>query len=481
MKDLDDRDGCKGQTGPCSALHRPVRMNYFHGQLISERDLKTEQAYLRAKLAHANRCLHGYGVLCGLLVEPIAPPEDCVPDDAARRKEIKRRLAALEAELARIKERIAATEDPEQRQELEQAAEARAAERAALREELNALDASRPDQAQDPCADPKQPIHRVRVTCGAAIDCDGKDVVLTHDRIVDVAALLKPAERDRLVEAGTLPVYLTICYEDCPSEPARPFALDDCATTAACQPTRIVEGARIAASLGAPDADRRCAPCCDCCAEPCLLLATLTVTDDEPIGADDIDYADRRRFGLYDATVIESISWRNGAIYSGKTANAILGTEDPAGGIEITFSREVRVATLVPGVIELMRVTGGGGLSGVTVAMEGAFVDLPKDGMVRTVRYRDMTGEKAQPNDRIMIMVRTPFILDRCCRPVEGLHVGGRVPLKAGSHAQAEKVTKEARAAAASEGLCPTPPWGPMPWTTSGGGNFESWFWVAGE
>jgi hypothetical protein len=457
-------------------------MNYFHGQLISERDLRTEQDYFREKLKHAHRCVHGYGILCGMELRPVDPPEECLPDDSATRKELRAEIARLEAEMKALKERGGEAEDEAEAKEIEERMDAVAAEREKLMQELDRLDADRPDHADDRCEEDRQPLHLVRVTCGAAIDCDGNDVILAGDRMVDVAALLKPSDRERLDDGHPHSVYLSVCYEECGREPTRPFAMDDCATSNACQMARTAEGARIVASLTAPEEDARCDTCCTCCDESCLLLAAVEVSNDEPIGAEDIDHAVRRRFGLYDPAVITGISWAHGATYSSQTANAILGTRNQNGGIVITFSRPVHVATITPGTVELMRITGGRGLSGVIAAMEGEFVDLPEDGLVDHIRYRDATGETVQPKDRIMIVVRAPFLLDRCCRPVEGLHVGGRVPrLCLDDEADEAARKEEAKAGLPNHVVCTHPPHGPMPWTTSGPGNFESWFWIAGE
>src|SRR5580693_5334052 len=45
------------------------RLNYFYGQLLGAGDFLTEQHYFREKLKLHNRCLHGFGVVCGLDVE----------------------------------------------------------------------------------------------------------------------------------------------------------------------------------------------------------------------------------------------------------------------------------------------------------------------------------------------------------------------------------------------------------------------------
>ena len=48
-----------------------LRLRYFHGQLLDACDFQREQAYFVEKLRLRNRCLHGYGVACGLLVSPV--------------------------------------------------------------------------------------------------------------------------------------------------------------------------------------------------------------------------------------------------------------------------------------------------------------------------------------------------------------------------------------------------------------------------
>src|SRR5438445_618356 len=47
------------------------RLNYFFGQVLGVRHFRAEQDYFREKLKLHNRCLHGYGIVCGL---DLAPP-----------------------------------------------------------------------------------------------------------------------------------------------------------------------------------------------------------------------------------------------------------------------------------------------------------------------------------------------------------------------------------------------------------------------
>ena len=53
------------------------RTNYFHGMLMTQDEFETEQEYFLDK-ARANNRLHGWGVVCGLAVEPTLPPSDMV-------------------------------------------------------------------------------------------------------------------------------------------------------------------------------------------------------------------------------------------------------------------------------------------------------------------------------------------------------------------------------------------------------------------
>jgi hypothetical protein len=70
----------------------------------------------------------------------------------------------------------------------------------------------------------------------------------------------------------------------------------------------------------------------------------------------------------------------------------------------------------------------------------------------------------------VLIIVRSAFLLDDCCRPVDGAHVGGRVPVLAGSPPASQTPQRT---------VCDFPPGGIGPWTSgAGAANFESWFWI---
>lgn len=57
----------------CAVCDRPLeRVRYFCRQLLTADDMTVEQEYFRQKLRRHNKYLHGFGVVCGLSVEPAA-------------------------------------------------------------------------------------------------------------------------------------------------------------------------------------------------------------------------------------------------------------------------------------------------------------------------------------------------------------------------------------------------------------------------
>lgn len=477
MNRLDQPDhGCATAREGCAEFPALVRMNYFHGQLISERDLRTEQLYFRERLRHMNRCLHGYGIICGLGVSAVELPRDCEDEPDPEDEDLKRKLAEIEKRMEAVKSESEKADTDDEREKLGEQYKALAAEREAVLRQHE--DGKKPGAtpAKVPaghCSDEPAPLHVVTVECGAALDCNGDDIVLRHPVPIDVAALLGKAGRRRLEAGEAVTAWLHICHVECGIEPARPFALDSCATNVQCIDSRVREDARITATLDEPAPDERCDGCCSSCEDPCLLLAAIRLEPGRPLGAADIDLSGRRPVGLYQPVVINGVNWHHGANYDAKTVNRLLGTKDPDGGLVIRFSRGVHVSTLQPGVIEVWRFAGGRGVSGIVTGVEGEYVDLPADGFVTEVRYRDITGETVQSRDRILVTVRGDFILDHCCRPVAAAHIGGRVPVLPGA--------LEPKSAPDRAGVCRYPPEARMPWTSGHGGVFESWFYVAEE
>ncbi|MFZ0391933.1 MAG: hypothetical protein WAN36_15840 [Calditrichia bacterium] len=60
-------------TGKSCDYNHYKRTNYFHGMLLTDRDFREEQIYHNEKRRLLNRSLHGWGVVCGLDVNPTDP------------------------------------------------------------------------------------------------------------------------------------------------------------------------------------------------------------------------------------------------------------------------------------------------------------------------------------------------------------------------------------------------------------------------
>ncbi|MET7903273.1 hypothetical protein ABZS86_18115 [Streptomyces sp. NPDC005355] len=408
------------------------RLRYFHGQMLGARDFQREQGYYREKLRLRMRCLVGYGVVCGLHVEPAPRDEDDCPPDAA--------------------------EEPARAEQTEQAGQAEQAEQAGQSE-----------QAERSGAEPEHTRLRakVKITPGLAVDCDGNEVVVRGGCVIDLWKALPPHERD------TDTVWVGIEYAERPVEPTRAVYNDACADTSDSEFGWTEECYKVRVTGCEPPVDERCDTCCSRCEHKVLWLARIDCVDrHEPVRRDRIHMNVRRPFGRHLPTVITGINWIHGHTYTIDEAKALLGTQDEDGGLVVRFSADVRSDTLQPGVVELQVIEGGSGRNASTWYMGGTFAepDAECDEFTRQFRYRQTTRETLQDGDRVLITVRAAFILDRCCRPVDGTHVGGRVPT----------IDADATLSAAYGG-CDLPPSGIGPWTSgtgAGGDVFESWFFV---
>jgi hypothetical protein len=182
----------------------------------------------------------------------------------------------------------------------------------------------------------------------------------------------------------------------------------------------------------------------------------------------------------YEHVVIDGINWEHGATYSRDDANALLGTSDENNGLTVRFSKPVLKSTLDrPGIVDLWVLQGGRGQRGDLIYLTGEFVEFGETpghpDQVEWFRYRQTTDEDVNYGDRVLIIIRSAFILDSCCRPVDGAHIGGRVPLLEEEDAYSPTLSTTPE-------QCVEPPWlGFGPWTSgyeSPGSTFESWFYI---
>ncbi len=279
-----------------------------------------------------------------------------------------------------------------------------------------------PKQDCDP-ADRDPTASEVIIMPGAAVDCAGNEIVLAHPRPIYLDTLFDDADLATLRAAPAV-VYLSLCYHEILTDPMRPMAGCGCDPVPTCEYAHVRESYRICGSLTRPDPGPDCEPCCGACGDPCLeLVAVIGFEPDQPVTAGQLDFGGRRALARHKLAEITTIGWAHGATYAREEINALL--DD---GLEVRLSRPVRVATLTPGVLDLIVIEAGAGRSASTYHVDGEFVGLPTTELTDRFTYRRTTGETLQYGDRLMITLRGDFILDECCRAVDGNHLGGGVP-----------------------------------------------------
>jgi hypothetical protein len=297
------------------------------------------------------------------------------------------------------------------------------------------------------------------------VDCQGHEVVVHSGCEIDLWGALPVDERAKLHGPATL--WVGVEYDERAVEPTRMVYDDACGGGKDCDFGYTEECYALRVTATRPHRDRRCDPC-ERCEDPVLWLARIDDVDrHRAIRAEQVHMEFRRPFGLRVPTVITGVNWLHGHTYSVEQTQLLLGTFDDSRGLRVEFSDEVHTRSLQPGVVEIQVIEGGAGRNASTWYIGGEFQDLPKEEFTRGFRFRQRTREVLQDQDRVLITVRTGFILDRCCRPVDGTNVGGRVP-PIGGEAPEPK-------------FCLEPPSGIGPWTSGsdrGGASFESWFFV---
>jgi hypothetical protein len=386
------------------------RLNYFYGQMLGANDFKAEQDYFREKIKLHNRCLHGYGTVCGLLVVPADAHVGCVPD-------------------------------------------------------------------------PEKP--EVVILPGLALDAEGNELVVRDgDPVlkIDLWKALSPADQaaitgllDQDDDCELPPLFVCLKFCQCGFATSRPIVADPCSRSLPQEYGEIREGVEVTVSLKPPPDDHRCETCC---AGPCpcagLLLARVDrFHPEKAVAPHQIHDGLRRRIGTYPFTTITGVNWRHGSdAYNRYETGELL-----KHGVIVHFSRPVLSETLRRGVIDVYQVESRSTRHPNIIELRGE-IEHSHHPTTRRLRYRlPHLEECPEPGDRIVIVVRGAFILDECCRPVDGLNVGGRVPYVDDEG----RPWPDDRHPALHGEHCPTPPWGYGPWASgngTGGGTFEGWFYV---
>ncbi len=427
-----------GHDGECCIVAGPFdHLSYLYGQMLTPSHLQRAQRSVYEKLKLHNRCLHGWGVVCGLAVSAVPMEKECPPEGAECPPE----------ERAAPGER----EGPEKSEEQEVvAAEEQAASKVP------------PERPVDPCALPKT---ELRVGCGVAIDCPGNDLVVREPLTIDLYAALSPADRKVVDDDQAHTLWVSLCFRSYGIERVRGMTPDDCGGGSAAFWAFQREGACVRVTLERPEHTDACETCCTCCDSECVLLARV---DDYRRGrrVGRIDDSVRRPLSRYVPTVVAGVGWHHGATYSSDDVDDLLWTT----GLKVRFSRPVHAETLTDGVCDVYVHRRHN--QDVWV-MDGTLE--VGTGMVSELVYRgdEDHRENIDPRDRIVFVLRGDLVLDHCCVPVDGNHVGGLVPPLAGTAAKPLRVRPKL--------ACADWPRRIGPWASGNGvpgGTFESWFFA---
>lgn len=332
--------------------------------------------------------------------------------------------------------------------------------------------------APRPPATPPSTTPGLQLGCGLALDADGNELVVREPiDIPDLLALLSPVERAALPTTGGVPVWITLRYAERGISPDRPVLADACGGPLDCAFGRTREQVCVQATTTAPTADGRCATCCEPPPEQLggLVLARIdgVVAGLTEILASDIHNDVRRALGQAPPTTITGINWTHGGSYVDADASRLLGLGVDPVGLSFRFSAPVTITETSPqGLIDAWLVRKTGAVLCLPGTLQWTLAPAPA-GMATAVTYTaSVTGAPTpEVGDRVAITLRSAFLLDACCRPISGAHVGGRVgPIDGGIFDPS----------VIPPATCTSPPGGSGSWTSGDGAaiNFESWFFV---
>lgn len=399
----------------CSELPSFERVCYYMGQLLGPDEFIAEHQFFADKLALIVSKLIGHGVVCGLDVTVECPPPD-------------------------------------------------------------------------PCAPPTQDqLERAVLTIqpGLAVDCDGQLLIVRERLTVALWPLLCPSDREaakRITEGSRPPLWLSLRFAERAAGMRRPVRTDPCAVPSRTHASRVRECVEIVVGLDRP-AESECDECCDSCSDPRVLLGVMRqVVTECVVECPVVDESMRRSLARTKLAVIDGITWVHGATYDCDKADELFEQ-----GIAVHFSRPVLVETLRdPGIVDVVVHAGGRGnsdsyiprsveVSDGEVTLEPGETD-PVTGTTRELWIRYDGGDRLDPGDRVRISVRCDFILDVCCRAVDGNHIGGRVPTYVPTWSASGTWVPIDCTAPPPMRHCGRPQ--STPWTSGNGtegGTFESW------
>lgn len=297
---------------------------------------------------------------------------------------------------------------------------------------------------------------------GVAIDCRGRLLVVRHPLRYRLVDLLTPSDRAKLQNSPEL--WLSLCAVEEETCPSRPLSVSGCDP---CGPTpmgRRRDAVRLHVAFDAPKDD--CDECCTRCSFTCVSLARLVRFDDRQVTAyDGVRRPLGRRF-----TTIASIGWVHGGTYAPPDGRLPMLKD----GLFVRFSRPVHVAHAVePGVIDITVYQGGRRPAGGAFYPQVKVEPVDATGTLATEFRILYTADRPSDEDRVVVTVRCDFILDDCCRAVDGNHIAGDVEFV--KH-PADKTEHPYRALRIDCDRSPRPRG--LLGNGTEGGTFESWFFI---
>lgn len=421
----------------CLPLPAFERVKYFYGQLLGVREFQSEQSYFFEKHRLHNRYLHGYGVVCGLEVEPCRshdpcdtppkPPAEPPPPPPPPGK-------VADPAPVPVEKALVVQTDPTRVVEW-----------------------------------PKKLC--VEIDCGLALDCQGNEIVVPWPKQLDVLDALGCDAKEKFLDGKH--AYVSVCYVARDCEPVRPVTADSCGGLLPdCVASRLRDDYCVRVSWERPKHDESCSACRRACCDPCLLLARIVWTPELGLL---IDNSVRRPLAPYVTTKIVGVSWVHDGTYRPEDVDHML-----RHGLKIEFSDEVHTTTLRRGVVDVWVMQGGGGRRGDIYNL-GVHVEPSHKGgeFSRSVKVHVGThkNDRIDPGDRVLVQLRSAFVLDRCCRPVDGENIGGFVPQLEEYELEGPRILNHP-----VHPPCHRPEPHPFGrWMSGNGapcGNFESWFYV---
>jgi hypothetical protein len=349
----------------------------------------------------------------------------------------------------------------------------------------------RPSEVCPPKGYPPKRSWDLVISPGLAVDCNGQLIVVRREIRRPLLSLLSPSDFAAVqgCTTGAIPLFVSLQWSETPTNQCRPVSYDACASPRHPQPSRVRECVEIDVSLLQPT-HQGCDGCCEGCNDARVVLSAVDLPccdTDTPQLQPETHPELRRMFGRHDLTTIDGITWTHGGVYRKGSADRLVRL------LGIRFSKPVNRETLLdPAIVEFSVHTGG---ENTRDTYNPHFVGLePRGGDGTTTAtelwIRFSGGDSLSTGDRVRIALRCDFIIDMCCRAIDGNHIGGKVPTlvsvvdpptwksKKAEHAW-EPIEPEAGPPTKH---CAHPPDREGPWRSGNGtpgGTFESWFAVS--